>query len=78
MATNPKRELYDAIDGLSDDEVRRLSAALRGIGTTDAPAQARPLTEADIVVSTPILPDDENADDMIERIRGWRREGGHA
>ena len=77
MAATPKQELHELVERLSDEEARRLSAALRGAGAAPAPS-ARPLTEADIVLPESILPDDETADEMIEAVRRWRREGGYA
>ncbi len=77
MAATPKQELHELVERLSDEEARRLSAALRGAGAAPTPS-ARPLTEADIVLPEPILPDDETADEMIQAVRRWRREGGYA
>ena len=63
---------------LSEDEARRLSAVLRQRGTSNGVRRPRPLTEADILLTEPVLPDDETADEMIATVRRWRREGGHA
>ncbi len=78
MAISPKQELQDAIERLSEDEARRWSAALRGNGATNLASRTRPLTESDVILSAPVLPDDESADDMIGAVRRWRRDGGHA
>ena len=78
MATDPKQDLRDAVDRLSEIEARRLAVALREIGTVETAPPARPLTEADVVLAEPILPDDETADQMIVQVRRWRREGGDA
>ena len=82
MAATPKQELHELVERLSDEEARRLSAALRGAGTAPTPS-ARPLTEVDVVLPEPHphagpRPDDETADEMIEAVRRWRREGGYA
>lgn len=76
MAADPKRELHELIERLTDEEARRLTAALRE--SDGAPAVSRPLTVDDIVLVEPILPDDETADEMIATIRRWHREGGPA
>jgi hypothetical protein len=65
------------VERLSDEEARRLSAALRRAGAGPR-LSARSLTEADIVLPEPIVPDNETADEMIEVVRRWRREGGCA
>jgi hypothetical protein len=69
MAANPKRELHELVE--------RLSPALREAAAGAAP-RPRLLIEADIVLATPVLPDDETADEMIEAVRRWRRAGGYA
>jgi hypothetical protein len=76
-ATNPKQELHDFVDRLSEQDARRLASALIEAGAGGA-RQPRPLTRDDIILPEPIMPDDETADDMIETIRRWRREGGYA
>ena len=78
MATDPKRALHQAIDRLSVEEARRLSAELGRAIVTHAERRPRLLTEADIILSEPVLPDDESADALISAVRHWRREGGHA
>ncbi len=78
MAIDTKQELHDTIDRLSEEEARSWSAALRGIGATGTASAVRPLTDADVLLTEPVLPDDESADDMIGAVRRWRREGGHA
>ena len=78
MATSPRQRLHDAIDRLSEEEARRLSASLHVIRPNDTSSGPRPLTEADVILSEPLLPDDETADDMIEAVHSWRREGGDA
>ena len=55
-----------------------MSASLHVIRPNDTSSGPRPLTEADVILSEPLLPDDETADDMIEAVRRWRREGGDA
>jgi hypothetical protein len=77
MVANPKQELHEFVDRLSDEEARRLAAALLASGPGGV-RRPRPLTRDDIILSEPIMPDDETADDMIETIRRWRREGGYA
>ncbi len=77
MAATPKQELHELVERLSDEEARRLSAALRESGAAPT-AHVRPLTEADIVLAAPILPEYETADEMIAAVRRWRREGGYA
>ncbi len=78
MAANAKEELHELVDRMSEEDARRLTAALRGAGAPSVARQPRPLTEADIVLPEPVLPDDESADEMIEAVRRWRREGGYA
>jgi hypothetical protein len=80
MAVDVKQQLHDLIDRLSDEEARRLSVALRAVagGAGTITQQPRPLTRADLVLDDPIMPPDESADDMIDAIRRWRREGGYA
>ena len=41
-------------------------------------AAPAPLQRDDIVLTTPILPDDESADALIAAVRQWRREGERA
>lgn len=65
------------IERLSEEEARRLSAALQAAGTTPPP-RARPLTAADIVLAEPVLREDETADETIAPVRRWRRAGGYA
>ena len=77
MVANPKRELHDLIDQLSDEAARRLSSTLRN-AANGPDSSPRPLREEDILLDAPILPDDENADEMIETVRHWRRAGGYA
>lgn len=76
MAADPKRELHELVERLTDEEARRLTAALREPG--DVRTAPRPLTADDIILPEPILPDDETADEMIATVRRWRREGGYA
>ena len=78
MATTPKQELHEWIDRLDDAQAQRLVESLRGGGATLARPAPRPLAEADIVLTAPVLPDDETADEMIATVRRWRREGGYA
>ena len=78
MATNSRQELHEAIDRLSEEEARRLSAALRAIDIGEASSRPRPLTEADVILREPLLADDETADEMIATVRRWRRESGYA
>lgn len=78
MVANPKQELHELVERLSDDEAQRLSSTLRSVGATSAAPRPRPLTEADIILVEPILPDDETADEMIAAVRRWRREEGNA
>jgi hypothetical protein len=76
MAANPKRELHELVERLTDEEASRLAAVLRE--PRNGGAAPRPLTADDIILPEPILPDDETADEMIATVRRWRREGGHA
>ncbi len=78
MATTPKQELHELVERLSDEEARRLSAALHEADTAPGSPRLRPLTEADVILTEPVLPEDETADEMIEAVRRWRREGGYA
>ncbi len=78
MATMPKQELHELVERLSDEEARRLSAALQGAGTPPDARRVRRLTEAEVILTEPVLPEDETADEMIEAVRRWRREGGYA
>lgn len=78
MVVNPKEQLHDLIDRLSEDEARRLAASLRPRGGPNGMRQPRPLTEADILLPKPVLAEDETADKMIAMVRRWRREGGCA
>jgi hypothetical protein len=77
MTANPKHALHELIEGLSDEAAEDLSFALRTSGKQTS-TRARPLRADDIILARPLLPDDENADEMIGAIRRWRREGGHA
>ena len=77
MAAYLKRELHELVERLSDEDAQRLSLTLREAAAGVAP-RPRPLVEADIVLATPVLPDDETADEMIETVRRWRRAGGYA
>ena len=56
MTANPKQELRELIERLSDEEARRLSAALRQASAAPVPS-VQPLTEADVVLAEPTLPD---------------------
>jgi hypothetical protein len=78
MATTPKQELHEWIDRLDNAQAQRLVDALRGGGATLARPAPRSLVEAEIVLTAPVLPDDETADEMIATVRRWRREGGYA
>lgn len=77
MATNHRQELHAVVDRLSDDEARRLSAMLGGLDGMNKAPPARPLTVADIILTAPVLPEEDSADDMIATVRHWRREGGY-
>lgn len=80
MIADPRQELHDLVDRLSDDDIRRLTPIVRRVASA-APgvgSASRVLTDADIILSEPIMPDDETADEMIATIRRWRREQGHA
>jgi len=46
-------------------------------GRTPKLTSVRPLQVADIILSAPVLPDDETADALIETVRHWRSEGGN-
>lgn len=74
MAANPKQALHEMVERLSDEEARRLSATLRQGGGVDIAARPRPLTEDDVLLAEPVLPDDETADEMIEFDPGARFE----
>lgn len=78
MAATPKQELHELVDRLDDEQARRLAAALREADPTGGAPPPRPLAEADVVLTAPVLPDDETADAMIAAVRRWRREGGYA
>ena len=78
MAVHPKRQLHELIDRLKEDEALPLSAVLRQRRSNNAVQRARPLTEADIMLTEPLVPDDETDDKMIAIVRRWSREGGHA
>ena len=78
MAVNPRQELHDLVDRLTEEEARRLSAELRATAAVNGGSGPRPLTEADVILAAPVLPDDETADEMIAAVRRWRREGGYA
>lgn len=78
MVADPKRQLHELVDRLSEDEARRLSRTLSPRGTDTDVRSPRPLTEADILRTEPVLPDDETADELIATVRRWRQEGGHA
>jgi hypothetical protein len=82
MAANPKQELHDLVEQLTDEDaadaldyVRRLVGAPARERAEEHTA-GRALTADDLYAD--ILPDDETADMMIETIRQWRREGGYA
>lgn len=78
MATTPKQELHELIDGLDDDVARRLADAFRGARSPHSSGSPRPLSVADVLLAEPVMPADESADEMIATVRGWRREGGYA
>ena len=78
MATTPKQELHELVDRLDDEQAQRLVEALRRAGSVGIAPPPRLLAEADIVLTAPLLPDDETADEMIATVRRWRREGGYA
>ncbi|MFN8514604.1 MAG: hypothetical protein U0232_15320 [Thermomicrobiales bacterium] len=78
MVTTPKQQLHAFVEGLTDDEAARLWSALREGGQPARLTSPRPLTPADVLLPEPIMPDDESADDLIETVRRWRREGGYA
>lgn len=84
MAADPKQELHELVDRLSDEEanealvhIRRLltDAMTSGPASQEARPRGRPLTAADLYAD--ILPDDETPDMLIEAVRRWRHEGGH-
>lgn len=62
LAPTPRQELHELIDRLDDEQARRLAETLRGGGAAPTRSTSRPLSEADIVLAVPLLPDDENAD----------------
>lgn len=72
MASTSKQEPRELIDRLDDEEARRLSTALRGTGAGPVLAHPRLLTEDDVILTEPLLPDDETADELITAIRRWR------
>ena len=76
MAANPREELRDLLDLLSDGEVRELLAVLHRDPARPAHAHPRPLTTEDILLPAPVLPDEETADAMIAAVRRWRCEAG--
>jgi hypothetical protein len=78
MAANPKQELHELVERLSDEDAQRLSLALHEATGAGVAPRPRPLAEADIVLATPVLPEDETADEMIETVRRWRRAGEYA
>ena len=78
MAITPKQELHELVDRLDDEQAQRLVEALRRAGPARVAPPPRPLAEADIILTAPLLPDDETADEMIATVRRWRREGGYA
>ena len=77
MAANPRQELHELVEQLSDEAAENLSSTLR-INRSRTATLVRPLREDDIVLARALLPDDETADEMIGTIRRWRREGGYA
>jgi hypothetical protein len=78
MAVNPRQELHDLVDRLSEDEARRFIDVLRQRASRNGVQGPRPLIEADILLAEPVLPEDETADEMIATVRRWRCEGGYA
>lgn len=78
MAANPRQELRELVECLSEEEAQRLAATPRESAAGGALPPPRPLTVADIVLAEPVLPDDETADEMIAAVRRWRRAGGDA
>lgn len=78
MAVNPRQQLHDLVECLSDEEARRVSALLRQRVMRNGTGQPRALTEADILLSEPVLPEGETADEIIATVRRWRHEGGYA
>lgn len=78
MVADPKQQLHDLVDHPSEDEARQLAVVPRRRGTRSGVRRLRPLTEADVLLTEPVLPEDETADEMIATLRRWRGEGGHA
>lgn len=78
MVATPKQQLHAFVEGLTDDAAARLSSALREGGQPARLVSPRPLILADILLPEPIMPDDESADELLETVRRWRREGGYA
>lgn len=79
MSTMSRNELHRLIDSLSDAEFAQLRSSidLHLAGKVEPSRKPRPLRHDDIILPEPLLPEDESADDMIETVRRWRREGGH-
>lgn len=81
-----KEQLHELVEGLTEEDARRLHDELAGVRANPTPEELRariatagpaPLTLDDLVLAEPILPDDETADDMIATIQRWRHEGGY-
>lgn len=74
-----KDALHRFVDELTTDDVEELVAMLQSRGVFQLPSRSpRPLTREDIILAEPLMPDDETADELIETVRRWRREGGYA
>ena len=77
MVVDPKQELHHLVDGLSDAYASRLARAIRHAGLTGLTRQPRPLTDADIVIATPMMPEEEAADDLFAESRRLRFESAY-
>jgi hypothetical protein len=78
MTADRKRRRHGLAEGVNENDGRGVAAAPGRHGAHTAVQRPRPLTEADILLSEPVLPEDETADELIAAVRRWRREGGHA
>lgn len=73
MVADPqKRQPRERAGQIDTEAAREIGRPPRVLA---APA---PLQRDDIILATPILPDDESADALISAVRRWRHEGDRA
>ena len=81
MATNPKQELQELVDQLSDDDVatalnflRHLAPLCRRDQGVPVLHRGRPISSIDELAGD-VFPPEESAEEYDATIRRWRQEG---